>query len=155
MIGLTRAEGKQVPTAVQRHLVRAQVEDHCRRRQRLPALGCAAPLKQALNGTSAMPSISGDGSSVRTGGITRIQANLLVNRTAISLKGSRISEQHFGAGLCGFRRGDLPHVQGARQNMNRVICRRIPISSSHSIGDRRDGSCSQHSTASWVLDPDM
>jgi hypothetical protein len=34
MIGLTLGEGKQMLAAVQRHLVRAQTADHCRRRRR-------------------------------------------------------------------------------------------------------------------------
>ena len=34
MIGLTLAEGKRMLSALQRHLVCAQTEDHCRRRRR-------------------------------------------------------------------------------------------------------------------------
>ena len=33
MIGLTLAEGKHMLATVQRHLVEAQTEDHCRRRR--------------------------------------------------------------------------------------------------------------------------
>ena len=45
MIGLTLAEGKRVLTAVQRHLVQAQAEDHCRRRRRCQRCGGQRPLK--------------------------------------------------------------------------------------------------------------
>ena len=39
MIGLTLAEGKHLFAAVQRHLVQAQTEDHCRRRRRCQRCG--------------------------------------------------------------------------------------------------------------------
>jgi hypothetical protein len=45
MIGLTLAEGKQMLAAVQGHLVRAQTEDHCRRRRRCQRCGAQRPLK--------------------------------------------------------------------------------------------------------------
>jgi hypothetical protein len=45
MIGLTLAEGKRMLSAVQRHLVRAQTEDHCRRRRRCQRCGAQRPLK--------------------------------------------------------------------------------------------------------------
>ena len=45
MIGLTLAEGKQMLSAVQHHLVRAQTEDHCRRRRRCQRCGAQRPLK--------------------------------------------------------------------------------------------------------------
>ena len=45
MIGLTLAEGMQMLAAVQRHLVGAQTEDHCRRRRRCQRCGAQRPLK--------------------------------------------------------------------------------------------------------------
>ena len=45
MIGLTLAEGKHMLAAVQRHLVQAQAEDHCRRRRRCQRCGGQRPLK--------------------------------------------------------------------------------------------------------------
>ena len=45
MIGLTLAEGKLMLAAVQRHLVRAQTEDHCRRRRHCQRCGAQRPLK--------------------------------------------------------------------------------------------------------------
>jgi hypothetical protein len=45
MIGLTLAEGKHMLAAVQRHLVEAQTEDHCRRRRRCQRCGMQRPLK--------------------------------------------------------------------------------------------------------------
>ena len=45
MIGLTLAEGKHMLAAVQRHLVEAQTEDHCRRRRRCQRCGMPRPLK--------------------------------------------------------------------------------------------------------------
>ena len=45
MIGLTLVEGKDMLAAVQRHLVQAQAEDHCRRRRRCQRCGGQRPLK--------------------------------------------------------------------------------------------------------------
>jgi hypothetical protein len=45
MIGLTLAEGKHMLAAVQRRLVEAQTEDHCRRRRRCQRCGMRRPLK--------------------------------------------------------------------------------------------------------------
>jgi hypothetical protein len=45
LIGLTLAEGKHKLAAVQRHLVEAQTEDHCRRRRRCQRCGMQRPLK--------------------------------------------------------------------------------------------------------------
>jgi hypothetical protein len=45
MIGLTLAEGKHLLATVRRHLVRAQTEDHCRRRRRCQRCGAQRPLK--------------------------------------------------------------------------------------------------------------
>jgi hypothetical protein len=45
MIGLTLAEGKHMLAAVQRHLVEAQTEDHCRRRRCCQRCGMQRPLK--------------------------------------------------------------------------------------------------------------
>jgi hypothetical protein len=45
MIGLTLAEEKRMLAAVQRHLVRAQTEDHCRHRRRCQRCGAQQPLK--------------------------------------------------------------------------------------------------------------
>src|SRR5271165_3620919 len=45
IIGLTLAEGKHLLAAVQRHLVQAQTEDHCRRRRRCQRCGAQRPLK--------------------------------------------------------------------------------------------------------------
>jgi hypothetical protein len=45
MIGLTLTQGKQMLAAVQRHLVRAQTEDHCRRRRHCQRCGARRPLK--------------------------------------------------------------------------------------------------------------
>jgi hypothetical protein len=44
-IGLTLAEGEHLLAALQVHLVRAQVEDHCRRRRRCQRCGEQRPLK--------------------------------------------------------------------------------------------------------------
>jgi hypothetical protein len=52
LIGLTLAEGKHMLAAVQRHLVEAQTEDHCRRGPslpvRLPVRPLFAPLLHGL-----------------------------------------------------------------------------------------------------------
>jgi hypothetical protein len=45
MIGLTLADEKQVLAGLQAHLVRAQVEDHCRRRLGCQRCGAQRPLK--------------------------------------------------------------------------------------------------------------
>ena len=45
IIGLTLVEGKHLLAAVQRHLVQAQTEDHCRRRRRCQRCGAQRPLK--------------------------------------------------------------------------------------------------------------
>jgi hypothetical protein len=45
IIGLTLADGKQVLAGLQVHLVRAQAEDHCRRRRRCQRCGAQRPLK--------------------------------------------------------------------------------------------------------------
>jgi hypothetical protein len=45
MIGLTLADGKQVLAGLQVHLVRAQAEDHCRRRRRCQRCDAQRPLK--------------------------------------------------------------------------------------------------------------
>jgi hypothetical protein len=45
MIGLTLADGKQVLADLQVHLVRAQAEDHCRRRRHCQRCGAQLPLK--------------------------------------------------------------------------------------------------------------
>jgi hypothetical protein len=45
MIGLTLVDGKHMLAAVQRHLVEAQTEDHCRRRRRCQRCGMPRPLK--------------------------------------------------------------------------------------------------------------
>ena len=45
MIGLTLAEGKQVLSRLQHHLVQAQTEDHCHRRRRCPRCGAQRPIK--------------------------------------------------------------------------------------------------------------
>lgn len=45
MIGLTLAEGKLMLAAVQRHLVQAQTEDHCRLRRCCQRCGAQRPLK--------------------------------------------------------------------------------------------------------------
>jgi hypothetical protein len=44
-IGLTLAEGKLVLAGLQRHLVQAQTEDHCRRRRRCQRCGAPRPIK--------------------------------------------------------------------------------------------------------------
>jgi len=44
-IGLTLAEGKLVLAGLQRHLVQAQAEDHCRRRRRCQRCGAPRPIK--------------------------------------------------------------------------------------------------------------
>jgi hypothetical protein len=44
LIGLTLAEGKHMLAAVQRHLVEAQTEDHCRRRRCCQRCGMQRPL---------------------------------------------------------------------------------------------------------------
>jgi hypothetical protein len=44
-IGLTLAEGKRILSALQHHLVRAQSEDHCRRRRRCQRCGTQRPIK--------------------------------------------------------------------------------------------------------------
>ncbi len=46
MIGLTLTEGKQMLAAVQRHLVRAQAAEHCRRRRHCQRCGTQRPLKE-------------------------------------------------------------------------------------------------------------
>ena len=44
-LGLTVAEGKMTLAGLQRHLVRAQAEEHCRRRRRCDYCGAQRPLK--------------------------------------------------------------------------------------------------------------
>jgi hypothetical protein len=44
-LGLTLAEGKMTLAGLQRHLVRAQAEEHCRRRRRCDYCGAQRPLK--------------------------------------------------------------------------------------------------------------
>jgi hypothetical protein len=44
-IGLTLAEGKLVLAGLQRDLVQAQTEDHCRRRRRCQRCGVPRPIK--------------------------------------------------------------------------------------------------------------
>src|SRR5215211_6901890 len=44
-LGLSLAEGKAILAAVQRHLVAAQVEEHCRNRRRCDRCGASRPLK--------------------------------------------------------------------------------------------------------------
>ncbi len=44
-IGLTLAEGKRTLAGLQRHLVQAQAEDHCRGRRRCPRCGSKRPIK--------------------------------------------------------------------------------------------------------------
>ena len=44
-IGLTMADGKRTLAGLQRHLVRAQAEDHCRERRRCSHCGSQRPIK--------------------------------------------------------------------------------------------------------------
>ena len=44
-LGLTVAEGKMTLAGLQRHLVQAQAEEHCRRRRRCDYCGAQRPLK--------------------------------------------------------------------------------------------------------------
>jgi hypothetical protein len=44
-LGLTVAEGKETLAGLQRHLVQAQAEEHCRRRRRCDYCGAQRPLK--------------------------------------------------------------------------------------------------------------
>src|SRR5215218_8631334 len=44
-LGLSLAEGKAILAAVQRHLVTAQVDEHCRSRRRCDRCGAQRPLK--------------------------------------------------------------------------------------------------------------
>jgi hypothetical protein len=47
MIGLTLEEGKRILAGLQRHLVQAQTEDHCRLRRCCQRCGAQRPLKDA------------------------------------------------------------------------------------------------------------
>ena len=44
-LGLTVAEGKMTLAGLQRHLIRAQAEEHCRRRRRCDYCGAQRPLR--------------------------------------------------------------------------------------------------------------